>query len=52
MEAYGMVVNEVCRDSGLPYYYGPETLTFVGCVLFNDTNVKELNKGECAVQMV
>jgi predicted metal-binding protein len=35
MEAYGIVVNEVCRDSGIPYYYGPETLTFVGCVLFS-----------------
>jgi predicted metal-binding protein len=35
MEAYGMVVNEVCRDSGIPYYYGPGTLTFVGCALFS-----------------
>jgi predicted metal-binding protein len=35
MEAYGLMVSDVCRDSGLPYYYGPGTLTFVGCVLFN-----------------
>jgi predicted metal-binding protein len=34
MEAYGMVVNEICQDSGIPYYYGPGTLTFVGCVLY------------------
>jgi predicted metal-binding protein len=34
MEAYGMVVSDVCRDSGLPYYYGRGTLTYVGCVLF------------------
>jgi predicted metal-binding protein len=34
MEAYGMVVNEICGDSGIPYYYGPGTLTFVGCALF------------------
>jgi predicted metal-binding protein len=34
MEAYGIVVNEICRDSGIPYYYGPGTLTFVGCTLF------------------
>jgi predicted metal-binding protein len=35
MEAYCLVVSDVCRESGLPYYYGPGTLTFVGCVLFN-----------------
>jgi hypothetical protein len=35
MEAYGMVVNEICGDSGIPYYYGPGTLTFVGCVLYS-----------------
>jgi predicted metal-binding protein len=34
MEAYGMVVNEICQDSGISYYYGPGTLTFVGCVLY------------------
>jgi predicted metal-binding protein len=35
MEAFGLVVSDVCRDSGIPYYYGPGTLTFVGCVLFS-----------------
>ncbi|GHV91957.1 hypothetical protein AGMMS50268_24600 [Spirochaetia bacterium] len=34
MEAYGMVVSDVCRDSDIPYYYGSGTLTYVGCVLF------------------
>jgi predicted metal-binding protein len=34
MEAYGMVVSDVCRDNGLPYYYGPNTLTYVSCALF------------------
>lgn len=33
MEALGMLVNEVCRKNDLPYYYGVNTLTFVGCVL-------------------
>jgi predicted metal-binding protein len=33
MEAMGMVVSDVCRDNNLPYYYGPNTLTYVGCVL-------------------
>ena len=33
MEAYGMVVSEVCKQNDIPYYYGPGTLTYVGCVL-------------------
>jgi predicted metal-binding protein len=33
MEAMGMLVSEVCKDNHLPYYYGPNTLTYVGCVL-------------------
>jgi predicted metal-binding protein len=34
MEAMGLVVSDVCRENGLPYYYGTNTLTYVGCVLF------------------
>jgi predicted metal-binding protein len=33
MEAYGMVVSDVCKDNNLPYYYGKDTLTYTGCVL-------------------
>ena len=33
MEAMGMVVSELCTANDIPYYYGPNTLTFVGCVL-------------------
>jgi predicted metal-binding protein len=33
MEAMGMVVSDVCKANNLPYYYGPNTLTYVGCVL-------------------
>jgi predicted metal-binding protein len=33
MEAYGMVVSDVCQDNKLPYYYGKDTLTYTGCVL-------------------
>lgn len=33
MEGLGMLVSEVCQKNGLPYYYGPGTLTYVGCVL-------------------
>ncbi|MDR2484942.1 MAG: DUF2284 domain-containing protein [Treponema sp.] len=33
MEALGMLVSDVCKDNNLPYYYGPNTLTYTGCVL-------------------
>ncbi len=33
MEAYGLVVADVCKASGVPYYYGPETITYTGCIL-------------------
>jgi predicted metal-binding protein len=33
MEAYGMVVSEVCQKNNIKYYYGDGTLTYVGCVL-------------------
>jgi predicted metal-binding protein len=33
MEAYGMLVSEVCSDNGLKYYYGAGTLTYVACFL-------------------
>ncbi len=34
MEAYGLVVSDVCKPAGIPYYYGPLTLTYSSCVLF------------------
>ena len=36
MEAYGLLVSEVCQASGLPYYYGPGTLTYSACILTNE----------------
>jgi predicted metal-binding protein len=33
MEAYGMIVGEVCTGHGIPYDYGKGTLTFVACFL-------------------
>jgi predicted metal-binding protein len=33
MEAYGMLVSEVCTKSGIPYHYGKGTLTYVACFL-------------------
>ena len=33
MEAYGMVVTQICRANGLAYYYGPCTITYTSCYL-------------------
>lgn len=34
MEGYGLFVTQVCRDHGLPYYYGEKTITFTACILY------------------
>lgn len=34
MEGYGLFVTQVCRDSGIPYYYGERTITYTACVLY------------------
>jgi predicted metal-binding protein len=36
MEAYGILVSELCKANGIPYYYGPGTMTFVGCFLWRE----------------
>lgn len=28
MEAYGLIVSDVCQQNNIPYYYGPNTLTY------------------------
>lgn len=33
MEAYGMVVNEICKSNGLAYNYGPEKMAYTSCFL-------------------
>lgn len=33
MEAFGLLVSEVCTGAGLAYYYGPGTLSFSSCIL-------------------
>lgn len=33
MEAYGMLVLEVCNKNNLGYYYGPNTITYTSCFL-------------------
>jgi len=33
MEAFGLIVTDVCADNDLGYYYGPNTITYTGCYL-------------------
>lgn len=33
MEAYGMLVTEVCQANNMKYYYGPGTLAYTSCIL-------------------
>lgn len=35
MEAYGLLVSDVCRQSGMPYNRGENTITFTSCLLLN-----------------
>ena len=35
MEACGLVVNDVCKRSGLRYNYGNQTITFTSCILID-----------------
>ena len=34
MEAYGLLVTEVCTRNHAPYYHGPDTITYTACVLY------------------
>lgn len=33
MEAFGILVLEVCRENGLPYYYGSDKMAYTSCFL-------------------
>jgi len=35
MEAYGLLVSDVCVKSGVKYNYGAKTITYTSCVLFD-----------------
>lgn len=35
MEAYGLMVSQVCKENGLGYNYGENTVTFTSCFLLN-----------------
>ena len=32
MEAYGLLVSQVCESCGAVYYHGPRTITYVSCL--------------------
>lgn len=34
MEAYGLLVSDVCRDNSLAYHHGEKTITYTACILF------------------
>ena len=36
MEAAGLVVSDACGMAGIPYNHGQNTLTYSGCVLYNE----------------
>lgn len=40
MEAYGLLVSEVCRRSGLAYCWGPNTITYTACILADKTDLE------------
>lgn len=33
MESFGLMVSEICKQANLTYYYGPNTISFIGCLL-------------------
>ena len=41
MEAYGLIVSDVCMKNGLKLYYGPDTVTFSGVFLIKENRVRE-----------
>ena len=36
MEGYGLLVSQVCKDNGLDYYYGNNTVTYTALFLIRD----------------
>ena len=37
MEAAGLLVSDVCKLCGAPYYNGKNTTTFISCILWNES---------------
>lgn len=34
MEAYGLLINDICSKNNMKYYHGPDTITYTACYLF------------------
>ena len=41
MEAYGMLVLEVCKANGLKYYYGSDKMAYNACFLVKDKRIMQ-----------
>ena len=39
MEAYGMMVHEICRSNAMEYYHGKGTITFTACFLLEHVKI-------------
>jgi len=39
MEAYGLLVSEVCLKNGVPYYRGEKFISFTSCILFTPEEI-------------
>ena len=35
MEAYGLLINSICEQSGIKYNHGEKTIAFTSCILLN-----------------
>lgn len=35
MEAYGILVSDICTKNQVKYYYGPDTIAYTSCYFFN-----------------
>ena len=41
VEAYGLLVSQVCESCGIPYYHGKGTLSYVSCIFIKKLNGEE-----------
>ena len=41
MEAYGLMVSDICRAAGLPYCSGSNTMTYISCILIMQEETKK-----------
>lgn len=49
VSAFGLLVNEVCKDNGVTYYYGSDKMAFTGMILFGEKGDSDEILGRIAV---